>query len=327
MAIVKPENMSFEDKHFNVILYGTPGVGKTTLALSAPAPLLIDCDRGVGRVRADHRCDAIMPERYEDILEDLQSPEVRNYETIVIDTGGSLVSLLQDWAVRQNPKLNAQRNGAISLKGFGAVKTEFLRLSEWLRVTMKKHVITVFHSVEEKKDDGVTQRLLCDGAARNLVWTPADFGGYVAFVGNVRTVFFAPEETFFAKRCFGIQARYTVTDLAPGTPNNFLTRLFAEARENIRRDAAAFAEAKKTYADAVAKGREIVSGVTDAETAQAASDTLQTIRHAMTSATEVRTMFAQRLAQIGVKWDKARQAYVSLSPESGPAQAEGGAES
>lgn len=312
MAIVKPENMKFDGKKFNVILYGSPGVGKTTLALSAPTPLLIDCDRGVGRVRADHRCDAIMPERYEDILADLQSPEVRNYQTIVIDTGGSLVSMLQDWAIRQNPKLNAQRNGAISLKGFGAVKTEFLRLTEWLRVTVQKHVVIVFHSAEEKKDDSVSQRLLCDGAARNLVWTPADFGGYVGYVGSARTVFFTPEETFFAKRCFGIQPRYSIPDLAPGEPNDFLTRLFDEAKANIQADADAFADAKRKYADAIAKGREIVSGVTNPETAATAADTIQKLEHALTSMQEIRALFAQKLAEIGVKWDKTRQAYVSV---------------
>ena len=53
--IVKPENMNFSDKTFSMIIYGSPGVGKTTLALSAPDPILLDFDRGVSRVRAEHR--------------------------------------------------------------------------------------------------------------------------------------------------------------------------------------------------------------------------------------------------------------------------------
>ena len=50
--IVTPENMSFDSKKFSMILYGSPGVGKTTLALSAPDPILIDFDRGMSRVRS-----------------------------------------------------------------------------------------------------------------------------------------------------------------------------------------------------------------------------------------------------------------------------------
>lgn len=55
--IKKPNEMTFTDKKFSMILYGAPGVGKTTLALSAPDPILIDFDRGVSRVKAYHRED------------------------------------------------------------------------------------------------------------------------------------------------------------------------------------------------------------------------------------------------------------------------------
>ena len=53
--ILTPEKMDFSKQTFSAIIYGSPGIGKTTLACSAPRPLLIDFDRGVSRVRADHR--------------------------------------------------------------------------------------------------------------------------------------------------------------------------------------------------------------------------------------------------------------------------------
>ena len=53
--ILTPEKMDFSRQTFSAIIYGSPGIGKTTLACSAPKPLLIDFDRGVSRVRADHR--------------------------------------------------------------------------------------------------------------------------------------------------------------------------------------------------------------------------------------------------------------------------------
>ena len=48
--IVKPSEMKFEGKKLFIIVAGVPGIGKTTLALSAPKPLLIDLDKGVDRV-------------------------------------------------------------------------------------------------------------------------------------------------------------------------------------------------------------------------------------------------------------------------------------
>lgn len=313
MAIVKPENMSFTDKKFNVILYGAPGVGKTTLALSAPAPLLIDCDRGAGRVRADFRRDMLTAESYAGILDDLQSPEIRNYETIVVDTGGSFVSMLQAWAIGKNPKRYGRGDGNPSQQGYGLVKSEFLRFSEMLRVTLNKNVIMVFHSVEDKKDEKTVQRLMCEGSAKNLVWLPCDFGGFVEFGDNGRQVSFAPGETFFAKRTYGIQPRYSVPDIAPLAPNDFLTRLFAEARANIQADADALADVKRKYAEAVERGREIISAVTGEQSAQAAADSIQALDHALTSLPEVRAMFKARLKEIGVKYDPIRQAYVSIS--------------
>lgn len=321
MAIVKPENMSFADKKFNVIIYGAPGVGKTTLALSAPAPLLIDCDRGLGRVRADCRRDSVTAESYAEILEDLQSPQMRDYQTVIVDTGGSFVTMLQDWAIAKNPKLYARKDGSLSMQGFGVVKSEFLRFSEMLRVTLRKNVVMVFHSAEDKKDEKTVQRLMCEGAAKNLVWLPADFGGYVEFGDSGRQVSFAPGETFFAKRTYGIQPRYSVPDIPPLAPNDFLTRLFAEAQANIQADADALADVKRKYAEAVAKGREIVSAVTDAESAQAAADSIQHLNHAMTSLPEVRALFVRRLKEVGVRYDAIHQAYVSIAPLSVPVAA------
>ena len=40
--IVKPENMDFSNKNIIMIISGLPGVGKTTLSLSAPDVVLVD---------------------------------------------------------------------------------------------------------------------------------------------------------------------------------------------------------------------------------------------------------------------------------------------
>lgn len=82
-----------------------------------------------------------MCDTYEDVLKDMASPEVASCQTIIVDTGGSFVSFLQDWAMRTNPAVNKQKNGAISLKGFGAVKSEFNRFTSHVKDVMNKNVI------------------------------------------------------------------------------------------------------------------------------------------------------------------------------------------
>ena len=40
-------------------IYGVAGIGKTTLALSAPKCLLLDSDRGVHSVQKEYRTDTV----------------------------------------------------------------------------------------------------------------------------------------------------------------------------------------------------------------------------------------------------------------------------
>ncbi len=310
--IKQPIDMSFSDKKFSMILYGSPGLGKTTLALSALAPVLIDFDRGVSRVKAYHRKTTIMCSTYEEVLEDIRSPEIKDCQTIIIDTGGSFVTYLQDWAMRTNPAQNRQKNGALSLKGFGAVKQEFQRFTNMVRDTMNKNIIYIFHSDEQKDKDGnPMQRLQCEGAARNLVWQPCDLGAYMQMIGNRRVVNFTPTDEFFAKGCYGIDGQREVPTIGLTDKNDFLTRLFDEARANIDAENDAFIPIKEQYDAVMADAREIIAAINTAEEANAAAEILPNLEHALTSKKECGALLNERAKEIGLVWDKANKKYIS----------------
>lgn len=315
MAIVKPEQLDFSGKKFSMILYGSPGVGKTTLALSAPNPLLIDFDRGISRVRANHRTASIQSTTYEEVLKDIASPEAKEYETIVVDTGGSFVTFLQDWAIRTNPSQNQQKNGAISLKGFGAVKQEFVRFTNYVKDTLNKNLIFVFHSDEQKDKDGnPMQRLLCEGAARTICWQPCDFGGYVQMVGDQRVIYFTPTSEFFAKGCFGIEGSYNIPVLKGNEPNNFLTNLFEVAKANIDTETKKEAPDKAQYEAIMAEVSAIVDAITTAEEATQAASYIPTLEHVLTSKKESSALLNQKCKKLGLKWDKTQKKYLPVIP-------------
>ena len=310
--IKQPIDMSFSDKKFSMILYGSPGLGKTTLALSAPAPVLIDFDRGVSRVKAYHRKTTIVCQTYEEVLEDIRSPEIKDCQTIIIDTGGSFVTYLQDWAMRTNPAQNRQKNGALSLKGFGAVKQEFQRFTNMVRDTMNKNIIYIFHSDEQKDKDGnPMQRLQCEGAARNLVWQPCDLGAYMQMIGSRRVVNFTPTDEFFAKGCYGIDGQREVPTIGLTDKNDFLARLFDEARANIDAENDAFIPIKEQYDAVMADAREIIAAINTAEEANAAAEILPNLEHALTSKKECGALLNERAKEIGLVWDKTNKKYIS----------------
>lgn len=314
--IVTPENMSFDSKKFSMILYGSPGVGKTTLALSAPEPVLIDFDRGMSRVKAQHRKPAIFCSTYEEVLQDIQSPAMKDFQTIVVDTGGSFITFLQDWAMRSDPKVNRQKNGAISLKGFGAVKQEFIRFTNYVKDTLDKNLIYVFHSQEQSDKDGnATQRLMCEGAAKNIVWTPCDFGGYVQMIGNQRVVCFSPEQEYFAKGCHGITGQIVVPELGPTDENNFIAKLFDKAKANIAAEAEAYAPIKEQYERVMETARQMIETVTDAESANKVSADLQALAHASTSKTESAKLLKDKAASLGLSYSKSAMGFIKTPKE------------
>ena len=254
MPIVMPENMDFSDKKFTMIISGNPGIGKTTMALSAPNPVIFDFDRGISRVRAQHRKATVVCNTYEEALGDLASPEIKAFDTIIIDTGGSFVTFLQDWAKRINP-LNRTKGGALSQQGFGAVKAEFQRFMNLIQCTLNKNVILIFHITEQKDDSTVKTRLLCEGSVKDIVWQSCDIGCFLHMNGNDRVAGFTQTETYFAKGCYGVSGIYRLPALTEKTENNFVTALFQAMKDSVAGESTVWEESRQKYDKAMDWGR------------------------------------------------------------------------
>lgn len=311
--IKKPCEMTFADKRFSMILYGAPGIGKTTCALSAPDPILIDFEDGVDRVRADHRKTTIVCENYEEVLNDIQSPDVHDCQTVVIDTGGAFVTYLKDWAMRTQPGCK-QKNGEFnSLKGFGVVKNEFASFTSRLRDVMHKNVIYVFHADEKADKDGNSQqRLLCEGATKNSVWNSCDFGGYMQMIGDRRTICFTPTQEYFAKSSHGIEGIIDVPNRSPSEPNDFLSRMFDKARDNIAHENEIFAPMQAQYEETMGQVREIVNAIQSAEDANSAASALPNLNHALSSKREASALLNEKARSLGLKWDAESKSYKAV---------------
>lgn len=319
MAVFQPNELKMDDKKFSCILYGAPGVGKTTLACSAPKPYLIDLDRGIERVNARHRVVCSRIDKYEELSEDFQSEAFKACETVVIDTGGALITYLQDYVMRKDA-VNRQSKGGISQKGWGAVKQEFNRLVNTLKTTYNKNVVFVFHSVEEKDAAGnPNQRLLCEGSAKNIVWQPCDFGGYVYMEKAERKIGFTPTDTYFAKGCFGIGGEYNIPVLTDAAPNTFLANLFERAKTNIAAEKEYFEAEQAAYEQVMEQGRQLVESVKTVEDVAAFAEKLKQLEHALTSEVEIRGLFKEHIKGLGVTWDKQAKQWVQEQPKQPPA--------
>lgn len=312
--IRNPNEIQEGTKKIRMLIAGYPGIGKSTLALSAPRPLHIDVDFGIDRIEPRYRKPYIQPKSYDEILEDLTPLNVKDFDTLVFDTGGKLISLMSQWAIKKDVKYG-QRDGSLSLKGYGFIGREFQRLMDYCFYELDKHIVVVFHAIEEKDGDNTRLRIKVEGQTKNNVWEPMDLGGFVEIQGNNRTIGFSNCERYFAKGTRGIHGVWQVPELGPDKPNDFLTRLFAQYNALSAAEVAQNEKEQEAYEAAMAEGQEIVAGITDADSANAAMSKIKAVNHALTSKKEVNAAFNAKIKELGLFYDKVLKKYTPAPPE------------
>lgn len=231
--IKKPNELITSKVKLKGLIYGQPGIGKTSLALSAPKPLLIDFDNGLRRVAKQYQTDSVQVESYQDLLDILTKEDISNYETIVIDTLGKMIDRIADWLAISNPKVK-QADGQLSMKGWGNVKAEFQRLLKLLE-NKNKSVIFIAHEKEEKVGDEIMKRPDVAGSSGKDIVKELDFMGYMSMKGGKRTIDLAPNEAYYAKNSLGLDSFLEYKPLAG--VNNFLSQaIFTAYQEKLKKD-------------------------------------------------------------------------------------------
>ena len=306
--IKKPSEMINETNRFRVLIAGYPGIGKTTLGLSAPKPLLIDVDFGINRVMASARKDYIQPESYEQLLSDLKG-DLSDYETIVIDTGGKLLDLMKAYVIKNDIK-NAKKDGTLSLQGYGTVGREFTRFMNYIYFELKKHCVIIFHAVEEKQDEDTKLRILVEGSTKNTVWQNVELGGFIEMRGNKKTIGFDNCERYFAKSSFGIKGNHIIPELDGTQPNDFLTRLFEQANKNIQDESKVFEEERKQYQEVISTLNPLIENMTLANVNEVI-EAIKTAPHILTSEKEAKAHFSEKIKELNLVWNKEKQQYES----------------
>ena len=114
-----------------------------------------------------------------------------------------------------------------------------------------------------------------------------DLGGFVEIYGNDRTIGFSNCERYFAKGTRGISGIRKIPALGPTSPNDFLTKLFAEY---------------------------------NADTANAAMPKYQAIKHALTSNKELGVLWNKKIKERGLFFDKVLKKYTPAPEEAKEAE-------
>ena len=114
-----------------VVVYGVPGIGKTTLAADMPNPIFLPVEDGLGQldVEAFPR-----PSSYDEVIEAITSliQGDHNYQTLVIDSLDKLEPIIHDHVCETVPNDKGQKVDLI--ESYGWAKGYTHAISDWRRL-------------------------------------------------------------------------------------------------------------------------------------------------------------------------------------------------
>lgn len=308
--IRKAEQLEINPK-IKALIYGQAGMGKTTLALSAPKPLLFDFDGGVHRVHFGHLkgVGTVQITRYQDFIDVLDKEDLSPYETLVIDTGGKLLDYMAEHIVRRSPKLGRQ-NGMLTLQGYGERKAMFTSIVKKVSV-MGKHILFVAHRETKQEGDDLIYKPIFGGSNYDSLITELDLVGYMEANGRNRTITFDPTSRNDGKNTCNLPSVMTIPEIVNSdgemtAENTFFSEMIIKPYIE-RLEQRTFDLAK--YEEVISAIKEEILSIEDAESANQFVKRIDEIEHVGSSKSMARTLFMKRVYELGLKWNKSKKVY------------------
>lgn len=317
MSIIKQPSEIQEKKNLVMMVYGSPGDGKTTLAMSAPAPVLIDTDGGVGRTLSAHRVPTVQVTKWEDVMQAMDEiATIPSFKTIIVDTVGKLLDYMGEYIIRTNPKMR-KFDGNLSLQGYGVRKQMF---RDFIKRCMmaQKNVVFIAHAQEDKVDDSFVVRPIVGGSSMADIMMELDLLGLMTNLGGKRVVLWGNDGSSFAKSfyskntCFlpNVMEVPQVVDFSGNiiAENNFLTTVLAH-----------YEDAQKKKEEVNAKYDELVTSIRERASAAENADDLNRLYadfgrkdfgHLYDSKLVAGRALRDRAQQLGLKFSKVDAKFV-----------------
>lgn len=309
MSLIKNPSELDVKKCLSGLIYGQPGIGKSTLACSAPHAVLFDYDGGVGRINGAHQVPTLQVKSWLDTQEALEEiKQMENVETIIIDTAGKMLAYMEEYAKVTNPKLK-KPDGTLSLQGYGVRKQMFIQFIKDVSI-MGKNVIFVAHEIEQKRGDDYIIRPEIGGSSANDLVKELDLVGYMEASGKDRTISFDPCEKFYAKNTCNLPGVIKIpvvvdeTGTAKGD-NAFLGMVI----ENFKNRQTQTLEKTAEYELLIDLIKENAKEVVDADTANRFSEFIKGLTHIYNSKAIAGCLIQVKAKELGLTLNKTTKQY------------------
>jgi hypothetical protein len=279
------------------MIYGQAGMGKTTLALSAPHPLLLDFDGGVHRVHLGHQVDTVPVRSWKEANEVLKE-DLSGYHTLVVDTIGKMMDFII---------LFVCNGGIPQIRDWNRINQEFSNFTRNVSA-LNKNVIYVAHrDVRKEGDDNVFIPALREKSYTAIV-TELDLLGYVEAKGTTRAITFDPTSRNDGKNTCnlpGLMNIPTVVDnQGNALPNTFfqthvITPYIANQQKRVG--------VARAYDALMAEIREHILLITDDLSANDFIDRIDVFPHTGNSKAVASNLLAAKARELGLKLNQEKR--------------------
>lgn len=244
-------NEPIEIKQVKNLIYGQPGIGKSSIAFTSRKPLCLDFDRGSHR--SDFRKDIVSVNSWTEIAK-LNPEDIKDYDTIIIDTLGRCLDFLTAEIIQNDAKM-ARRDGALTMQGYGALKSRF---TQWINqlTLIGKDIIFIAHDKEEKDGDFRIIRPDIIGSSYGEIMKIIDFAGYCYIEGGKRLLNFNPTDKTIGKNSAGFPI-IEITDFNKDA--TFFATIIEQQKSILGKGANKQLEAET----AIKKQRTVIDAITD----------------------------------------------------------------
>jgi hypothetical protein len=301
MKILKPTD-PIDVKNPVFLIFGQPGIGKSSLGYSVKDGLSLDFDKGAHR--AANRRDTLVIDAWADVA-GLTTPGILTpYAALTVDTVGRCLDVMMADIILDNPKL-ARSGGDLNQQGWGALKTRFRTWTSTIR-TLGKDLLLIAHDKEDKDGDVRVVRPDIVGGSYGEVMKIADFVGYLSMNGRQRVLDFSPTDRWVGKNPAG-WAPFKVPPVAEA--GAFMADLFDQGRKALGQISAESAAAVQVMDSWRAK----IAAFTQVEHFNAAIPEIRSL--GLPLYPQVAKVLVDRGLEIGLSFDAKAKAFTAPQPQ------------
>lgn len=299
MTLIRKKTELEIPQKIKALIYGQAGMGKTTLGLSAPKPLLLDFDGGIHRVNYGHQGDTVQIHNWNEAL-DVLKEDLSEYDTLLVDTIGKMMDYIIGYVCP---------NGTPRIQDWGKINQEFSSFTR-TAAALNKNIIYIAHrDIRKEGDDNVFVPALREKSYTAIV-TELDLLGYVEAKGTTRTITFNPTSRNDGKNTCnlpGLMNIPTVVDAQGKALANtfFQSQIIAPYAENLKERN----ETAKAFEKVITELKEAIELITDEVSANDFISRIDNFNHVGNSKAIAGEMVASKAKELKLKFNKELKQY------------------